>query len=70
MIFKQNMSYKGTDRLCKIAKHSMQCCRQILEDSFKTYKTFPRCIVEFERKVDVKIMNLGVHFQNQARYTG
>jgi len=34
--------------------YGMQCCGQILLDSFETYKTFPRCIsTEYERKVDV-----------------
>ena len=33
----------------------MQCCGQILKDSFETYKTFPRWIItEFECKVDVQ----------------
>ena len=27
---------KGTDRLCKEVKLSMQCCGQILQDSFET----------------------------------
>ena len=26
-----------TDRLCKVVKLSMQCCGQILKDSFETY---------------------------------
>ena len=47
--------FKGTDRLCKVDKLSMQCCGQILWDSFETYKTFPRYIItEFECKVDVQ----------------
>ena len=46
---------KGTDRLCKVVKLSMQCCGQILYDSFETYKPFPRYIItEFERNVDVQ----------------
>ena len=49
-----NNCLKGTDRLCNLFKLSMQCCGQILKDSFETYNTFPRCtITEFERKVDL-----------------
>ena len=58
---------KGTDRLCKVIKLSMQCCGQILWDSFETYETFPRCIIsEFECIVDVQNHEFGwVRFQNQ-----
>ena len=44
----------------------MQCCGQILQDSFETYKTFPRCInAEFEHKADVQNYEFGgVRFQN------
>ena len=44
----------------------MQCCGKILQDSFETYKTFPRCkITEIERKVDVQNYEFGgVRFQN------
>ena len=58
---------KGTDRLCKVVKLSVQCCGQILKVSFETYKTFPRCIItEFERKVDVQNHEFWwVHFQNR-----
>ena len=39
---------------------SMQCCGQILQDSFDTYKTFPRCkITEIERQVDVQNHKFG-----------
>ena len=32
----------------------------VFYDSFEIYKMFPRCIIfEFERKVDVQIINLG-----------
>ena len=37
-------SIKGTDRLCKVAKLSMQCCGQILQDSFTRWSE-PRCTV-------------------------
>ena len=53
---------QGTDRLCKVIKLSMQCCGQILKDSFETYKTFPRCInidTEFECKDDVQNHEFG-----------
>ena len=33
-------SFKGSDRLCKVVKLSMQCCGKLLSDSFETYKTF------------------------------
>ena len=56
---------KGTDRLCKVVKLSMQCCGQILEDSFEPYKTFLRSVSpEFERKVDVQNRSFGWMFQN------
>ena len=44
----------------------MQCCGKILQDSFETYKTFPRCIIaEFEHKADVQNYEFGgVRFQN------
>ena len=59
---------KGTDRLCKIVKLSMQCFGQILQDSFETYKTFPQCIItEFEYIVDVQNHEFGwVSFQNRV----
>ena len=31
---------KGSDRLCKVVKLSMQCCGKLLSDSFETYKIF------------------------------
>ena len=34
------LQFKGTDRLCKVVELSMQCCGQILQDSFETYKTY------------------------------
>ena len=51
---------KGTDRLCKVVKLCMQCCGQI-QDSFKTYKTCPRCIIilSLSAIVEVQIMTLG-----------
>ena len=59
--------FKGTDRLCKVGKLSMQCCGQILQDSFEIYKIFPRCIItEFECIVDVQNHEFGwVRFQNR-----
>ena len=58
---------KVTDRLCKVVKLSMQCCGQILLDSFKTYKTCPRCIItEFECIVNIQNHEFGwVRFQNR-----
>ena len=42
-------SFKWTDRLCELVKLSVQCCGQILWDSFETYKTFQRCLItDFE----------------------
>ncbi len=32
--------FKGSDRLCKVGELRMQCCQQILSDSFETYFTF------------------------------
>ena len=29
--------FKGSDWLCKVAELSMQCCGQLLSDSFETY---------------------------------
>ena len=57
--------FKGTDRLCKVVKLSMQCSGQILSDSFETYKTFSRSVnPEFERKFDVQNHEFGwVHLQ-------
>ena len=31
------ISFKGSDRLCKVAELSMQCCGKPLSDSFETY---------------------------------
>ena len=31
---------KGSDRLCKVVKLSMQCSGKLLSDSFETYYTF------------------------------
>ena len=43
-----------------LVKLSMQCCEQILKDSFETYKTFTRCIItEFECIVDVQNPEFG-----------
>ena len=58
--------FKGTDRPHKVVKLSMQCCGQILQDSFETYKTFYRSVnPEFERKVDVQNRTFGwIRFQN------
>ena len=51
----KRLKLKETDRLCKVVEQSMQCCGQILQDSFETYKTFKRSVnPEFERKVDVQ----------------
>ena len=33
-------NFKGSDRLCKVAELSMQCCGKLLQDSFETYFTF------------------------------
>ena len=57
---------KGTDRLCKIVKLSMQCCGKILKDSIEAYTTFSRSVnPEFERKVDVQNRIFGwIRFQN------
>ena len=57
---KHIISIKGTDRLCKVVKLSMQCCGQILQGSFETYKTFPQCIIsEFEYIVDAQNHEFG-----------
>ena len=62
-----DIAFKGTDRLCKVVKLSMQCCRQIIWNSIKTYTTFPRCIAtEFEHKVDIQNHEFGwVRLQNR-----
>ena len=31
------VSFKGSDRLCKVVELSMQCCGKLLSDSFETY---------------------------------
>ncbi len=50
-----NLIFKGSDRLCKLVELSMLCCGQILKDSFKTYKSFPRSIItEFKSIFDVQ----------------
>ena len=38
-LFKKGFEFKGTDRQCKVVKLSMQCCGQILQDSFESLKT-------------------------------
>ena len=44
----------------------MQCCGQILQDSFETYNTFSRCIItEFEFQT-FKIMNLSGYDSESA----
>ena len=49
-----------------VVELGMQCCGQILWDSFETYQTFPRCIItEFECIVDVQNHEFGwTRFQN------
>ena len=63
----QFLLLKGSDRQCMVVERSMQYCRKDLQDSFETYKTFPRCIIsEFEWKVDVQNHEFGwVRFQNR-----
>ena len=54
-MWNRKTTFKETHRLCKVVKLSMQCCGQIPQDSFETYKTFPRCIItEFECIVDIQ----------------
>ena len=36
----QKVCFKGSGRLCKVVKLSMQCCGKLLSDSFETYFTF------------------------------
>ena len=31
------LDFKGSDRLCKVVELSMQCCENLLSDSFETY---------------------------------
>ena len=41
----------------------LRCCGQNLQDSFETYKTFPRCIItEFSAQSTFKIINLSFVF--------
>ena len=56
----QFLLLKGSDRQCMVVERSMQYCRKDLQDSFETYKTFPRCIItEFEWKVDFQNHEFG-----------
>ena len=49
---------KGSDQLCKVVELRMQCCGQILQDLFETYRTFYRS-VNPEFKSTFKIVFLG-----------
>ena len=49
------VTFKGSDRLCKVIELSMQSCRKLLSDSFETYFTFLTSVnPEFELKFDVQ----------------
>ena len=52
------LNIKGSDRLFKVVELNMQCCGQILSDSFET-SSWRSVNPEFERKFDVQNFYLG-----------
>ena len=56
-VYISKLVFKGTDRLCQVAKMGMQCVKSSL-GLFETYETFPR-VYSYWVCATFKIMNLG-----------
>ena len=64
------LNIKGSDRLFKVVELNMQCCGQILSDSFET-SSWRSVNPEFERKFDVQNSSYfggWIRFQNYWKF--